>query len=283
MSGPLHTRLDLPSAPSATRAARLHAEDVLRAWRVPSGAMGDALVIVDELVTNAVRHADPQPPGGQEPFAGPEGGVRGCALNLQLVPGNLLIVVHDHDRRPPVLHKPSDDAESGRGLLLVAGLSADWGYAFPSRAPGKFVWARVPTTTTEDPRTTGYVPALLPVCGRQHRLPDELAPAAAAFAPPGARGPEHVERELRCVLQAHTGGPHDALAMDLPGPDTGAVWATWEGTGPLRLAVRPDCPAVSTRDPYDACVAYADHPGAHTHDVADPWRLSLPLSPVQGT
>lgn len=88
-----------------------------------------------------------------------------------------------------------------------------------------------------------YTPALLPVCGQQRWLPDDHLPTAAALAPPGLDAPHHLERELRCVLQRHTTGPHHALAMDLPGPHTGALWATWTThTSPLRLTVHPRLP-----------------------------------------
>ncbi|MBM9505848.1 ATP-binding protein [Streptomyces sp. KK5PA1] len=120
----------------------MHTEDVLRAWRVPAPAKADALSIVGELISNAVRHANPQPQPGHEQSPG-EPTVHGCTLNLRLMPDHLLILVYDKDRRPPVLREPSDEAESGRGLLLVAGLSAAWGYIYPTPTSGKLVWARL--------------------------------------------------------------------------------------------------------------------------------------------
>ncbi|WP_265558753.1 ATP-binding protein [Streptomyces hygroscopicus] len=142
MPEPPHNRLDLASTPSAIRYARLHAEDVLGRWPIPATVKDDALLIVDELIANAVLHAHPEQNSGPDESAGrPQ--VPGCSLLLRLMPDHLLILVHDQDRRPPVLREPSDQAESGRGLLLVAGLSAAWGYTYPAAGNGKSVWARV--------------------------------------------------------------------------------------------------------------------------------------------
>jgi anti-sigma regulatory factor (Ser/Thr protein kinase) len=141
-SSPFHSRLELASEPSAVRWARLHAQGVFATWEVPAGAAGDALLVVSELVTNAVRHAGPLPVSAEPAVAGP---VRACALFLQRMPDHLLICVYDQDRRPPVLQETSEDGESGRGLRLVEELSAAWGYAYPDPSVGKAVWARVVT------------------------------------------------------------------------------------------------------------------------------------------
>jgi hypothetical protein len=41
----------------------------------------------------------------------------------------------------PECQKPSDEAECGRGLMLIAELTAEWGVA--DRIVGKTVWAEV--------------------------------------------------------------------------------------------------------------------------------------------
>ena len=45
--------------------------------------------------------------------------------------------------RLPVLQNPGPDAVSGRGLLLVDALSADWGAYRPAALSGKVVWSIV--------------------------------------------------------------------------------------------------------------------------------------------
>lgn len=136
-------RLQLACEPSAPRYARAHAEDVLSRWCLPRSVVGDALLIVSELATNAVRHT-----GAQAVPHDPDGGrpqVRLCALSLLLVPDWLYISVYDEARnRPPVLRQASDDEEGGRGVVLVNGLTeGQWGWTPSPSSPGKFVWARL--------------------------------------------------------------------------------------------------------------------------------------------
>lgn len=45
------------------------------------------------------------------------------------------------EQRPPLVQDESDDAESGRGLLLMAQLVHDWGVR-PLNEEGKITWAR---------------------------------------------------------------------------------------------------------------------------------------------
>lgn len=58
------SRLDLACEPSAIRYARRHAEVTLRHWGISAEVSYDALTIVAELATNAVRHTG----GAAEPF-----------------------------------------------------------------------------------------------------------------------------------------------------------------------------------------------------------------------
>ena len=51
----------------------------------------------------------------------------------------LLIEVYDTDASPPVLTDAAEDAENGRGLLLVDALSKEWSYFFPPSG-GKVVY-----------------------------------------------------------------------------------------------------------------------------------------------
>lgn len=135
---PLHSRFDLASAPNAVRWGRKHATDVLDRWGVMEPAAGDALLIISELLSNAVQHAGkpPSPSDGR-----PD--VVTCSLLLWLTARGLTVSVYDPDRCPPVLRSVPMDAERGRGLLLVQRLSEAWGYSYPSTTSGKLVWARL--------------------------------------------------------------------------------------------------------------------------------------------
>jgi hypothetical protein len=138
------SRLELACEPSATRDAVVHATDVFRTWGLTGDAAADAALIVDELVTNAVRHASiPAEPSEVAPGrpAAP-----GCCLTLEAHSSHLVICVYDASDQVPVLRDLSLDAESGRGLQLVAGLSeGNWGCTVLRPWPGKLVWARLPT------------------------------------------------------------------------------------------------------------------------------------------
>lgn len=183
---PFHSTLDLALEPSAARWARLHAQDVLRSWEIPRGPADDALLVISELVTNAVRHASPVAPSAA---GGVNSSARACALALQRMPDHLLISVYDQDRRPPVLKGATEDGESGRGLHLVAELSAEWGYAFPHSPVGKAVWVKVSTDEGPDRETRGVFDPGRSASGqarswlRRHAPRTENLRAAVAMSP----------------------------------------------------------------------------------------------------
>ncbi|TDC37501.1 ATP-binding protein, partial [Actinomadura sp. KC345] len=115
----------LVAEPRAAACARALTGRTLREWRVTDpGDIGDVVLMVDELVTNAVVHGT--------------GPVR---LSLRLDGRRLLAEVGDGNRSAPA--RPAeprvlDWSEAGRGLLLVAALAAEHG-ARPE-AEGKTVW-----------------------------------------------------------------------------------------------------------------------------------------------
>ena len=103
---------------------------------IGAGAAETAVLLVSELVTNAVRFA-----GGprRAPRYSKRANASVISLSLRYFPGSLLIEVFDTDDNPPVLSGRDDDAESGRGLLLVNALSKEWSYFFPPGG-GKVVY-----------------------------------------------------------------------------------------------------------------------------------------------
>ncbi|QKG19015.1 ATP-binding protein [Actinomadura verrucosospora] len=144
---------ELPAEPRSAARARALTAQALDAWRVTDpGDVGDIVLIVDELVTNAVVHGT--------------GPVR---LGLRLDGGRLTGEVGDTEPAAPGPARPAppvlDWAEAGRGLLLVTALATGFG-ARPHPA-GKTVWftrdlhhpgANAPATAGGGP-----VPALQPV------------------------------------------------------------------------------------------------------------------------
>ncbi|MET9913472.1 ATP-binding protein [Streptomyces sp. NPDC006476] len=108
----------------APHQARALVGDTCRRWRVARRVVDDLLVIVSELVTNAVVHA----PGEHVTVA------------VVLTPTAVGVAVIDQGPRRPIrAHVPEADDEHGRGLFLVEAL-ADRHGAQPA-AGGTAVWA----------------------------------------------------------------------------------------------------------------------------------------------
>jgi anti-sigma regulatory factor (Ser/Thr protein kinase) len=100
-----------------------------------------AELLVSELVTNAVRFAgDP----ARTLRYSERASASLIALSLRHFREHLLIEVYDTDDTPPALSRPGDDAESGRGLVLVSALSKEWSYFFPPGG-GKVVYCVIET------------------------------------------------------------------------------------------------------------------------------------------
>jgi hypothetical protein len=115
-------------------------------WRMDE--LTDTLeLLVSELVTNAQR-ASAALTGSR--YRGRwAAGAPPVRLWLNGDEQHVLIRVWDGDRRLPEPQGIDLDAESGRGLLLVDTLSAEWG-AYPLEgSSGKIVWAVV--SRTDDP------------------------------------------------------------------------------------------------------------------------------------
>jgi anti-sigma regulatory factor (Ser/Thr protein kinase) len=101
----------LASGPAAVPAARRQVQAAIRAWAVPADP-ADVALLTSELVTNAVRHA-----------AGPV-----VTLVVSCSPGQVRVDVHDTSSVLPATADVPADAESGRGLHLVASLAREWGF-----------------------------------------------------------------------------------------------------------------------------------------------------------
>jgi Histidine kinase-like ATPase domain len=119
--------------------ARDFTKQTLDSWAL-RGLVDDALVIVSELVTNALRHGLPRNPDEQPGFPPPLGPIE---LILLWPTGPLYCVVTDPGAGAPMLTDPDPDAEAGRGLHVVRALASEWGWGIlsPSR---KAVWASLP-------------------------------------------------------------------------------------------------------------------------------------------
>ena len=125
---PVRDYLELGALPGAVPCARLHARLLLWEWSLtPLTEPVDQ--VVSELVANSVTAARAMP------LAGP------VRLWLLCDTRNVLVLVWDANPQLPVLIEAAEEAESGRGLLLVQAFSQRWGtYPTPQRG-GKVTWA----------------------------------------------------------------------------------------------------------------------------------------------
>jgi anti-sigma regulatory factor (Ser/Thr protein kinase) len=120
---PADAEVPLPSRPeSAATARRLTQVVVLRHWGLTPKMTEDAVLLVSELVGNAVRHT----------------GARTFGLRMRRRRGWIRIEVRDPSRGLPCLMPVQETDISGRGLFLVDKLSDRWGVDLLPR--GKTTW-----------------------------------------------------------------------------------------------------------------------------------------------
>jgi anti-sigma regulatory factor (Ser/Thr protein kinase) len=120
---PTEAEVPLPSRPeSAATARRLAQVVVLRQWGLTPRMTEDAVLLVSELVGNAVRHT----------------GARVFGLRMRRRRGCIRVEVRDPSRGLPCLMPVHELDVSGRGLFLVDKLSDRWGVDLLPR--GKTTW-----------------------------------------------------------------------------------------------------------------------------------------------
>ncbi len=120
---PTDADVPLPSRPeSAATARRLAQVVVLRHWGLTPRMAEDVVLLVSELVGNAVRHT----------------GARVFGLRMRRRRGWIRIEVRDPSRGLPCLLPVQEMDISGRGLFLVDELSDRWGVDLLPR--GKTTW-----------------------------------------------------------------------------------------------------------------------------------------------
>ncbi|MET7761834.1 ATP-binding protein [Streptomyces sp. NPDC005393] len=106
----------------------------LDAWGM-SALVDEAQLITTELASNVIKHV------GQGTAA---------TLVLDAGPDQLRVELHDKSHEEPQELQPTCNEEHGRGLQLLAGLSAAWGTI--RTAAGKAVWCELPLIPDETRR-----------------------------------------------------------------------------------------------------------------------------------
>lgn len=128
----LMRQLTLPPQTDSARVARSAVRRTLAYWGL-SEIVDDAVLLVSELVANAVCHARHDLDG--------QGGGPALVLSLTCAASMLRIEVRDTDPCPPQPRVPDSLDESGFGFVLVERIASDWGVY--QAEPGKAVWAEL--------------------------------------------------------------------------------------------------------------------------------------------
>jgi CheY-like chemotaxis protein/anti-sigma regulatory factor (Ser/Thr protein kinase) len=122
-----HATIELRRDLGSVMQARRFVRETFAGWGV-SRVVDDALIVVSELVTNAITHADSP-----------------CQVRLSIDQASVRVEVFDEGVGTPDPKPPSATSEHGRGLHLIGALTAAWGI---QQIPddGKIVWAELPRT-----------------------------------------------------------------------------------------------------------------------------------------
>jgi hypothetical protein len=132
---PHRDSLELAADDTAPRNARRRIARVLPEWSLPQFEVVASLV-ASELLTNAVT------------------ATRGVPWTVAVPPVRLwlrggvavvAVLIWDATLSVPVPRAAGDEEESGRGLAIVAALSADCGFYYPVHYHGKVTWAVIDT------------------------------------------------------------------------------------------------------------------------------------------
>ncbi|WP_329453594.1 ATP-binding protein (plasmid) [Streptomyces sp. NBC_01724] len=125
--GPPSCRARYVARDTAPRSARRGAALAVRTWGMDADTVDKAMLVVSELVTNAISHT----------------ASRVVSMSVtRTAAATVRISVGDSARgplSPPV--SPDGDEEHGRGLLLVAALADRWG--IEQTSSGKQVWCEL--------------------------------------------------------------------------------------------------------------------------------------------
>ena len=117
------TRIDVEHSPLGPAQARAPVHSCAQELGLGQ-VCDDVVLLVSEMVTNAVRYASPP-----------------VRLEISAGDDDVVVAVCDGSAEPPAPRSPGEDAEGGRGMLLVDLLTQSHGVRVDP--PGKAVWARL--------------------------------------------------------------------------------------------------------------------------------------------
>lgn len=172
-----HCAVEFQALPSRIGQVRRIVCAQLRYWRLDS-LIDTAALAVTELLANVHRHTGPD---------------KHCTVELVLLWDQLTVSVRDQDPRLPELRSAGGWATSGRGLALVAAVSASWGARVQRGGQGKVVWFTLPAPLSDtasgavSPPLATVEPLAEPVTGP---VAGPVAVAEAVGAGPASGEPE---------------------------------------------------------------------------------------------
>jgi len=137
--------LPLGPDPESPRLARQFVAERLTAWGY-DGMHDEAVLLVSELVMNAVVHAD-----------GP------LTLDVGDLGDGIVVAVADSMPAEPMPRVASSSETTGRGLMIVQGIATAWGVASLRQENGKLVWFRLGADGTTESVPGAQSPAPNPV------------------------------------------------------------------------------------------------------------------------
>ena len=146
----------VPQASSVGEARELVRELLAHAGR--EELLDNAMLLVSELVTNALLHAGTS-----------------IEVSAQLGEHGLVVEVGDGSPHLPVPRHYADTSGTGRGLRLLQQLAAEWGVT--GRADGKTVWFRLDTADAAGPARQ------VDAAGLTDRVPHRAVPVELANVP----------------------------------------------------------------------------------------------------
>jgi two-component sensor histidine kinase len=124
MQPPLLYRRWTVVSPAQLAGLRAQLRSLAGLWALPEDCTDRLLLIVNELVSNAIDHARTT-----------------CAITVRRTRSLVRVLVADDSPLPPRIPPQDVNAARGRGLQLVKALASRWGWT--ARQRGKTVWAVV--------------------------------------------------------------------------------------------------------------------------------------------
>lgn len=118
----------MPCDESSLGDARLALRSMLTEMGTGTAERDAALLVMTELLTNAIVHADQQ----RQPIE----------VVVACTEQQIHIEVMDHNPQPPIRQRIPLDTSSGRGLAIVDELTSAWGWR--SVGEGNRVWCDLP-------------------------------------------------------------------------------------------------------------------------------------------